>query len=294
MLEINKKIIKHVGIYLRISIEKRDENTETLQNHRQILTEFAKENNLTYVEYGEVISGGKTDVEDRPKLKELLDNIEQYDAILCMELSRLSRNGLISQLVKQYCIDYDKPIITPYQIYDLANSDMDRLMFDVGSMISSHEFGVIGKRSLANKVQMTKMGLHVSGNVPYGYKRNNETKKLEIDEPAAEVIRYIFKLHQQGLGAFKIRDILNKEGYKSATGKHFNLPAIRRILKNPHYKGWTVFNVRKKYKEGGKYKYKIVDTIVVKDTHPPIIPPEVWDEVNKDRQRRMEISKKNS
>lgn len=284
---INNREINHVAMYLRISQEKKGEDVETLENHRKIMTEWITKNKLTYVEFGEVISGGKTEMEDRPKLKLLLDSIEQFDAILVVELSRISRNGLISQTVKQYCIDYDKPILTPYdQVYDLANSDNDRLMFDVGSMISSHEHGVIGKRSKANKMQMAKAGLHVSGNVPFGYIRNPKTKKLEIDEDAAKTIRYIFDLHAKGMGSFKIRDILNEEGYKSATGKHFNLPSIKRIIRNPHYKGWTIFNDRKKIKKGGKFIYETMVTIEIKDTHPPIIPPEQWDEANRDRMER--------
>lgn len=284
-MDENKKI-SHVATYVRISTEKRSENVETLANHREILNEYAKSNGYTYVEFGEVLSGGKSEIEDRPQLRKLLNEIEKYDAILCVELSRLSRNGLISQTVKQYCIDYDKPIITPFKTYDLANNENDRLMFDVGSMISSHEHGVIGKRSKMNKIQMAKAGLHVSGGVPYGYIRNSKTKKLEIDEEAAKIIRYIFKLHSQGLGSYKIRDILNAEGYKPARSNAFNLPSIKRIIKNPHYKGGTVFNDRKKIKKKGKFIYEIVDKIVVEDTHPAIIPPDEWDRANKDNQER--------
>jgi DNA invertase Pin-like site-specific DNA recombinase/uncharacterized protein YutE (UPF0331/DUF86 family) len=286
-----EKIIKHLAMYLRISQEKKGEDIETLANHREILTEFCKENGYTFEEFGEVISGGKTELEDRVQLQRLLNSIERFDGILCVELSRLSRNGLISQTVKQYCIDYDKPILTPYQTYDLANSDTDRLMFDVGSMISSHEHGVIGKRSKANKKQMAKSGLHISGNAPYGYIRNNKTKKLEIDEESAKVIRYIFELHAKGYGSHKIRDILNEEGYKAAKGGIFNLPSIKRIIRNPHYKGWTVFHDRKRIKKQGKVTYEIVDTITVKDTHPAIIPPEEWDRANAERIMRAEKAK---
>lgn len=283
----DNRLIKHLALYLRISIDKKDENVETLKNHREILTEYAKSQGYTFVEYGEVISGGKTEIDDRVQLKKLLEDIEQYDAILVMELSRLSRNGLVSQTVKQYCVDYDKPIITPYQTYDLANSENDRLMFDVGSMISSHEHSIIGKRSKLNKIQMVKSGLHVTGNVPYGYIRNPKTKKLEIDEEAAKVIRYIFKLHSQGLGSYRIRDILNEEGYKPAKADYFNLPSIKRIIRNPHYKGWTVMNDRKKVKKNGKFVYINVDTITVKNTHPAIIPEDEWDRANKDRETRI-------
>lgn len=288
---IGDRILKHLALYLRISQEKKNENVETLENHRQLLHEYCKNNDLTFVEYGEVVSGGKTELEDRPQLRRLLRDIEQFDAILVVELSRLSRNGLISQTVKQYCIDYDKPILTPYgQEYDLANSDNARLMFDVGAMISSHEHGVIGKRSKTNKLQMAKQGLHISGGIPFGYIRNPKTKKLEIVEEDAKAIRYIFRLHSQGYGTYKIRDILNSEGYKAARGGVFNLPSIKRIIRNPHYKGWTVFNDRKRVKKNGKMTYENVNTIVIKDTHPAIIPPKEWDEVNKERDNRVQLS----
>jgi DNA invertase Pin-like site-specific DNA recombinase len=286
-----EKPIKHLAMYLRISREKKGENVETLANHREMLTEFCKENNYTFEEFGEVISGGKTELEDRVQLQRLLDNIERFDGILCMELSRISRNGLISQTVKQYCIDYDKPILTPYQIYDLANNETDRLMFDVGAMISSHEHGTIGKRSKANKKQMAKQGLHITGAVPYGFVRNNVTKKLEIDDEAAKIIRYIFELHGKGYGSFKIRDILNEEGYKASKGGLFTLPTIKRIIRNPHYKGWTVFHDRRRIKKQGKVTYEIVDTVTIKDTHPAIIPPEEWDKANNERIMRAVIAK---
>ncbi|MED4861334.1 recombinase family protein [Bacillus atrophaeus] len=286
----NLENIHHVAIYLRISQEKKDENVETLENHRQILIEFCEEHGFTYEEFGEVISGGKSEITQRVALKRLLDNIEKYDAIACFELTRISRNGLISQTVKQCCVDYDKPILTPYQSYDLANSETDRLLFDVGSMISSHEHSTIGKRSKANKMQMSKAGLHVSGNVPFGYKRNNETKRLEIDETAAPTIRYIFQLHSEGYGSFKIRDILNNEGYKSATGKVFNLPSVKRIVRNPAYKGTLVFNNRKKIKRNGKFEYDNVETITVENAHPAIIPPDVWEKANQDRKSRAQKS----
>lgn len=277
---------EHIAIYLRISQEKKNENEETLKNHREILIEYANSIKCTYDIFGEVISGGKSELEDRKELQIMLDNIEKYDAILCFELSRLSRNGLISQHVKQLCIDYDKPILTPYHHYDLANNENDRLMFDLGSLIASHEHGVIGKRSKMNKIVLSRAGLHVSGNVPFGYIRNNDTKRLEINEDEAQVVRYIFNLHSKGLGSFKIRDILNSEGYKTKKNNYFESPTIKRIIQNPVYKGTIVFNDRKRRKKNGKFIYEIVETIVTPKAHPWIISPEEWERANQDRKDR--------
>nr|WP_250621969.1 recombinase family protein [Bacillus subtilis] len=61
----NLENIHHVAIYLRISQEKKGENVETLENHRQILIEFCEEHGFTYEEFGEVISGGKSEITQR-------------------------------------------------------------------------------------------------------------------------------------------------------------------------------------------------------------------------------------
>lgn len=278
----------HVAMYLRISQEKKGENVETLTNHRNILTEYAAKNSYTYEEFSEVLSGGKSDLEDRPLLQSLLDNIEKYDAILVMELSRISRNGLISETVLQYCVDYDKPIITPEKVYDLANNSNDVLSFRFGSLIASDEHMRIGKRSKNNKISMAKQGLHVAGSVPYGYRRNDSTKKLEIYEPEAQVIRYIFQLHGEGLGSRKIVDRLNVEGYKPARSDAFQLPTVKRIIQNPAYKGTVVFQDRKRVKEGGKYTFKILGTIVCDDAHPPIVAVDEWERANRERVDRAD------
>ncbi|MEH7276170.1 recombinase family protein, partial [Neobacillus vireti] len=279
--------IKHVAMYLRISREKKGENVETLANHRSLLTDFTKKSGYSYEAFEEVLSGGASELEARPQLQELLDRIEEFDGILVVELSRLSRNGLISEQVLQHCVDYDKPIITPIHTYDLANNNNDVLTYRFGSLIASQEHALIGKRSKSNKIQMAKAGLDVSGGVPYGYRRNTKTKKLEIYEPEAEAVRLIFKLHSQGHGSFKIRDILNEEGiYKPSRTDHWNLPSIKRIIRNEKYKGWNFFNDRKKVKKNGKWVYETLEKIVVKEAHPPIIPEKEWDLANKDREER--------
>ncbi|MDT8861151.1 recombinase family protein [Alkalihalobacillus sp. MEB130] len=280
----------HVAMYLRISQEKRSENFETLTNHRKILTELATRNGYTFETYEEVLSGGTSDLDQRPQLQKLLREIEKFDAILVVELSRLSRNGLISETVLQYCKDYDKVIITPEKIYDLANNDHDVLTFRFGALIASQEHALIGKRSKNNKMQMAKTGLYISGSPPFGYRRNPETKKLEIHEEEAKTVRYIYSLYSEGKGIFKIRDRLNAEGYKSATGNHFNIPSIKRIICNPVYKGWTVFTDRKKIKKHGKFVHETNGSIICENSHPAIIEESVWNDVNK----AIEIRSKSS
>lgn len=278
------------ALYLRISRDK-GENEDTLQNHREIMQDFCQRNGYTYESYEEIVSGGKQAIEERPQLQNLISNIEKYEALFCISLDRLSRNGLVSQQIKQLCIDYDVKIITPSQSFDLANSDEDKLLYDISSVFATREYEMIGKRNKVNKIQRANRGEWISGKPAFGYRRNPKTKKLEVYEPEAEVVRYIFKLHSEGLGSFKIVDILNAEGFKPQLSNAFNLPTVKRIMQNPVYKGTVVFNNRKRVKEGGKYLYKVVETIETPNAHPAIIPPEQWEQANRERVTRTEKAK---
>ncbi|MFM9279725.1 recombinase family protein [Paenibacillus jiagnxiensis] len=274
--------------YLRISMDK-GENEDTLQNHRELMEEFCGENHYTSEVYEEIVSGGKHNLGARPELQKLIDNIERYQAIFTVSLDRLSRNGLVSQQIKQLCIDHEIKIITPSQTFDLAGSLEDRLMYDVSSLFAALEYEMIGRRNKVNKMQRARRGEYVSGRPAYGYRRSRESKKLEIYQPEAEVVRYIFKLYKDGLGSRKIADILNREGFKTRLANAFRPSTIRRILRNPVYKGSVVYQHRKRVKENGEYRYKTLKSIITDHAHPAIIQPDEWEQTRqKQAERRTE------
>jgi len=291
---VNIEDVKHVAIYVRISTDKQDssgkkvETEETLRNHKQKLTAYAEKHGYTYEIYQEVVTGGHSEIENRPQLNDLLNNIEKYDGILAVELSRLSRNGKISELLLEYCQDYRKLIITPESYYDLANNEMDVLMFRLGSAISDHERSIIGKRIRNNKLEIAKSGLNASGSVPLGYRRNPKTKKLEIVEEEADAVRHAFRLSLEGYGASKISNYLNDMGYKTKVGNEFTSRAIKDMLKTETYKGSTVYRDYTKTKRKGKTIKEVNDKIVVEGSHMPIVEPDVFDKVQKGLSKRAE------
>ena len=57
-----------------------------------------------------------------------------------------------------------------------------------------------------------KEGLRCSGAIPYGYKRiNGDKQTLVVDEPAAEIVRKVFRLACQGMGVTAIAEQLTEE-----------------------------------------------------------------------------------
>ncbi|MFB5762594.1 recombinase family protein [Paenibacillus medicaginis] len=268
--------------YLRISRDK-GENEDTLQNHRELMQRFCAENNYKFELYEEIVSGGKHNLEARPELQKLIGHIERYQAIFAVSLDRLSRNGVVSQQIKKLCIEQDIKIITPSQTFDLANSQEDRLLYDVSSFFAVLEYEMMARRNKLNKIQRARRGEYVVGKPAYGYRRNPETRRLEIHEPEAELIRYIFRLHQEGFGSRKIANILQREGYKPSRSDTYWPSTIKRILQNPVYKGTVVLQNYKRVRENGEHRYKVMDKIITDHAHPAIIRPEEWEQVNQKR-----------
>ncbi|HSW76030.1 MAG TPA: recombinase family protein [Candidatus Saccharimonadales bacterium] len=283
--------IKTVGALLRISDEKKDSQgkrvseEETLKNHKDKITEFVNEHNMKVTFFEEVISGG-SQLAKRPALENLLNNIENFDAIVVMELARLSRSGTTSQLIKDKVIQYRKLIIqlNPFQIFDIANKAMDGMFYDFSSGMNEYERRVIGARIKENKLIMSRAGLNASGSVPLGYVRNKQTKKLEIDETKAPIVREAFRLYQEGLGFNRIAEELNNAGYTGKTGNRFGRNTLKTMLTCETYKGFIVYhNVIK-----NGTKKEIIDTIRIPEAHPAIIDPEVFDALQQVRENRAE------
>ena len=268
-------LIKTVGIYNRISRDN-NESEDVLLNHRTITTRLCESKSYKYKLYEEIESGGK--FEERKVLLQLLKDIAQglYDGLVVVELSRIARDNLYSQMIAKVLEENDVPIITPSRIYNL-NDESDRLMYDMESMISSKELKTITRRMKNGKIEGAKRGEWIQGNPPIGYKRNDD-KKLIIVESEAKLIQQIFNYAESGYG---IPSIVSKiTGYKTANGKSFTTTSIYTILKNQTYTGVITYNAKDK-------KGIIIESIVTKNAHEAIITKEQFSLVQQAIKGRM-------
>jgi site-specific DNA recombinase len=123
--------------------------------------------------------------------------------------------------------------------------------------------------------------------------------EIVIVPKQAEVVRKIFGLYLQGLSLGQIKDYLESQGIKTATGKDtWDAKTIQRMLINEKYKGDTMlqktftedFMTSKKSKNIGQRK-----RYYVSDSHPAIISAEVFDKVKEEMDKRARlISKEDS
>ncbi len=137
--------------------------------------------------------------------------------------------------------------------------------------------------------------------VPFGYIHNKETKKLEINQEEAKIVKEIFSMYLNGKSTSQIAAHYYHLGTTSRMGGKFYTKFICNILRNKVYIGALVWNKRRyEMKEktrnglGKGYKYVNNDPskiIEVPNTHEPIISRQIFDEAQRllDRNQRNKV-----
>lgn len=281
--------VKQIAIYLRKSRQDEGHETEaTLANHRNILTRIADEQNWYYDIFEEVASS--IDMDSRIELTKMLKQMKtgRYDAVLVIDVDRLSRSVKDSAIIKAILAENDVLIITAdLQVIDL-NEDNDSLVSDFMDVLSSFEYKQIRKRLMRGKRAGAEKGEWNNGVAPFGYKVDKENKTLLIIEDQALIVRMVFTWTIQKKGSTWIADELNRLGIKTKNKHAFSEVAIRRIIRNETYKGCLIRH-RIKWNGKKKEKHPTDNWVIVKNTLPAIVSEEIWEQaINELNQRSKE------
>lgn len=276
ILLFNNENIKHVAVYLRLSRDEENQGIEqVLANHRQTLISLCNENKWSYELFEEVASSST--IINREQMVKLLDRVEQnyYDAVVVMDVDRLSRNEFDASLIKRILLETETYIVTPYRMYDLTRDD-DSLLLGITNLIASGEYKQILKRMRRGKEYAQKQGHWTNGIAPLGYTKDTKTKKLVPNERAKD-IQFVFSEIIKGTTIPSLIRQLNNMGIKTRQGYDFKYNSIVRIVNNEAYKGTIASN-----KTIGQYKSRPKEEwIVVHNVHPAIVDEATWDAANK-------------
>ncbi len=221
----------------------------------------------------------------------------EINLVVVKDLSRFGRDYLE---VGQY-IDVIFPALNCRFIAVNDNVDTIRNSNDMMA-IFKNVMNDFYARDTSAKIRAVRKSSCRSGNymgafAPYGYVKDPADKhRFLIDEPAAEVVRWIFTLRAGGIGCLKIARELNEKGilpprsyYFDAKGQanpfertnhRWNGCTVRRILENEAYLGHTVQHKeeRMSYKDHRTKAVSPEEWIRVENTHEPIISRELWEE----------------
>ena len=282
--------------------------SNSIQNQKKYLEEYARQKGLRNIRhfYDDGYSGTNF---NRPGFAALLEEIEagHVEVLIVKDLSRFGRNYLQ--------VGYYTEILFPKKgvRFIAVNNNVDSATpqdndFTPFLNIMNEWYA----KDTSNKIKAVfksrmKDGLRCSGSIPYGYKREPGDKQtLIVDEPAAEVVRKIFRLVCQGVTTTGITEILTKEkvlipsAYAAmnqpkncrhkeiADPYRWNATTIGYILDRQEYLGHTVLG--KSICENFKTKQRRAATpdelMIFPDTHEAIIDQDTWDIARKIRSKK--------
>ena len=155
---------------------------------------------------------------ERDGFKAMMADIEdgKVATVITKDLSRLGRDYLkTGELIEMVFPDYDVRYIAVNDNVDTAKSENELLAF-------KNIFNDWYARDCSKKIRAVfrakgQSGKHLCLPV-YGYKKSDIDKNLwVIDEPAAEVVRKIFKLCIDGYGPVQSARILTEQGIPTPT-----------------------------------------------------------------------------
>lgn len=273
----------NAAVYLRKSRAEEFHAEDTLNRHREILTEFAAKNRITILRiYEEIISGESLCA--RPQMLALLADVEHgdYDAVLCMDIDRLGRGAMSDQgVILETLKAAGTKIITPRKTYDL-NNETDETFSEFETFLARQELKAI-KRRMRRGIQKTIQEGGYIANAPYGYRKTVLKKKptLEINEEEARFVRMIFDLYvNRGMGCQRIADTISAMGAKPHRSDRFGRTSVMKILHSATYAGQIVWNRKSKVKTGQKWTETANPKekwTVVPGLHPAIIDRELFE-----------------
>lgn len=159
--------MKNVALYLRVSSQ-----TQTVDNQRIRLIEYAERNGFTYDVYEEVESTRKT----RPVKQALLSNLRQnqYDAVIVYKLDRWARSSTELILDTKEILDKGIGFISVSDNLDFSTA-AGKLHFQILSAFAEFERELIRERTIEGLRRAKKQGK--TPGRPVGSKDSKKRKK---------------------------------------------------------------------------------------------------------------------
>lgn len=291
------------ALYCRLSVD--DGNfggSVSIETQKILLEQYCKDHKIT--DYKFYCDDGCSGTNfDRPSFKKMLSDIDEgkINLVIVKDLSRFGRNYVEAGMYVQRFTDSNIRFIAADDNYDsLVNSD--DLLFPIKNVVNEMYARDVSKKTKAAKKAKARDGQFIGSKAPFGYKIDpNDRHHLIVDEPAAQVVRRIFRMASEGIGYNKMAKIFREEKILTPIA-YFNLnnpdyfksdywrkefdwhvTSIRAILNNEVYLGKLVYGKQrnKSMKSKEKVRNPKEDWIVVENCHEPIITQELWDTVHK-------------
>lgn len=276
-------------IYCRVST---DEEIQVNALTNQINEAKLVVSNNKWVLVDQYVDEGKTgtSIKKRDEYNRLFRDMEtsKFDIIVIKSQDRLMRSTKDWYLFVDKLVQNDKRLF--FYIENKFYTPDDALITGIKAILAEDYSRELSKKiNNAHSHRQKSKGTVLLTSNTWGY--NKVGKDVVINEDEAEVVRLMYDLCSQGYGTRTIAKMLTNKGLFSRSGKPFSEGTIRKIIRNPLFKGVAVMNKihydfnRKKsiHNDSSEWIYK-------ENGVPPIVSQEIWESANSIMDTRMQIN----
>ena len=286
-----------VWLYYRLSNDD-DPEQNSLLNQRSICRVFAdaQRHRVIGESSDDNVSGMKFNRRGLDELTAVVD-ADKIDAVIVKDLSRLGRHRTQTALFIDYLREHNVRVLSATEGVDTFR-DEDDLVIGIRGLMNDYYAKDIGKKIRAGYRQKQKAGIVITP--PFGYWKDKNTGRVEVDTDAAVTVQIIYSLYLQGNGQKEIARRLNAMGrktpaqlraercgreiqhtHKTRDGEFlWTYASVKNILVEEAYTG-MLNNHRREYNNGKVKHIAKADWYRHEDFFPVIIEREEWEQVQK-------------
>ena len=277
----NNDIGKVVVLYKRVSTEEQVNNGHSLDEQERIMINYCEIQgyNVKKIYADEGFSGKETT--KRKAFNQMMKDIKakKFDKIIALKLDRITRDLYDFVKFTRDTEKYGCGFEFVLEKFD-TTTPAGRMIMNVLGVFAQFEREIIRERTIIGVRGAIEQG-HYGGPIPFGYKKDKDTKHYLIDEETAPIVKEIFNLCLKGKTYQQISSIMKeKYGFITYTRRDKHTGEVTKKQKS-----WrdctigTILNNKVYYGVWEHKKKKKDEDSIEKTGHiPPIITKEIFDE----------------
>lgn len=290
--EVKPKL--RVAAYCRVSTDS-DEQATSYDAQVEHYTNFIQKNEeweFAGIFADDGISG--TNTKKREEFNRMIAECMEghIDMIITKSISRFARNTLDCLRYIRQLKEKNIPVFFEKENINTMDSKGEVLLTIMASLAQQESESLSKNVKMGMQFRFQKGEVHVNHNRFMGYTKD-EDGHLIIEPAEAEIVKRIYREYLQGASLKQIGDGLMDDGILTAAGKAKWRPeSVKKILKNEKYIGDALLQktytvdvlTKKRVKNNG-----IVPQYYVENSHEPIIPRELYMQVQEEMLRRTNL-----
>jgi len=217
-------------VYYRVSSKQQGKSGLGLEAQKEIVDRFLHVNNAEAIppSFTEIESGRKN---DRPELRKAINRCKETGStLLIAKLDRLARNAAFIMNLKDDLAEFKIGFVAA----DMP--DANTMTIGIMALMAQQEAEFTSTRTKEGLAEAKKRGTKLGS--PQNLTDKSREKALEVikrnaveNKESRFAYHYIKSLRSDGLSFQKISDELNKEGYRTRSGKLFHPMTASNIYK---------------------------------------------------------------